>query len=119
MFLASSSLVRSTEEAHPQSEREHALRWVRLTMEDHVGAVTLGVARAIVAVADADGDKLRGVFLETLAELCKNASADVSGRMLRHGFWVSRYPSPQPGLRGRWHPHSHQGDRGQRGRPGH
>lgn len=63
--------MRAAKEERSQSEREHALRWVRLTVEDHVELVTMGVVRAVVAVADAADDKLRGVFLETLCELCK------------------------------------------------
>ena len=52
-------------------EREQALKFVRAFLEVNGGAreISRGVVRAIVSCAEQENDRLRGICLETLAEL--------------------------------------------------
>lgn len=53
-------------------EREQALKFVRAFIEVKGGVkeISRGVVRAIVSCAEQESDRLRGICLETLAELC-------------------------------------------------
>lgn len=67
-YLVARSL---SKDAKCQVERIHALRLVRafLDVPDGVTEISIGVIRAIVAVAEQSEDKLRTAALETLAEI--------------------------------------------------
>jgi len=53
-------------------EREQALKFVRAFLEVKGGVkeIARGVVRVIVSCAEQESDRLRGICLETLAELC-------------------------------------------------
>ena len=66
----SSSLVK---DSRANVEREQALKFVRAFIEVPGGVqeISRGVVRAIVACAEQVDDRLRGVSMETLAEICQ------------------------------------------------
>lgn len=54
-------------------EREQALKFVRAFIEVPGGVkeISRGIVRGIVACAEQTDDRLRGISMETLAEICK------------------------------------------------
>jgi hypothetical protein len=65
-------IVSLAKDSRSNVEREQALKFVRAFIEipGGVSEISRGVVRAIVACAELSDDRLRGIAVETLAEIC-------------------------------------------------
>lgn len=63
------ALVRDSQQDY---EREQAVKLIRAFVDNEaLSFVPQSVVRALVAIAEQTGDKLRNICLETLAEICE------------------------------------------------
>lgn len=92
--LSYSSLIK---DSRANVEREQALKFVRAFIEvpGGVGEISRGIVRGIVACAEQHDDRLRGISMETLAEVCKSLASHhvISYLLILTAFLVILDPS--------------------------
>lgn len=92
----SSSLIK---DSRANVEREQALKFVRAFIEvpGGVGEISRGIVRGIVACAEQQDDRLRGISMETLAEIRKSlAHHCLPPLLLHHTCLILLYSDPRP-----------------------